>query len=121
MTRRLAFWCFVIAQSVGTAAAASGQVAQDAVIERGASDPPAHISLVDGAVTLEREGQSDPAPANMPLLAGDRLRTENGRVEVLFADGSALHLDTQTTVDFQSDELLRVLDGRVRLAIPGAL
>ena len=31
----------------------------------------------------------------MPLLAGDRVRTENGRVEVLFADGSTLHLDSQ--------------------------
>ena len=59
---------------------------------------------------------------SMPLLAGDRLRTQDGRVEVLFADGSALHLDEHTTVDFQSDELVRLLDGRVRLSVlgPGA-
>jgi len=55
----------------------------------------------------------------MPLLAGDRVRTETGRVEILFADGSTLHLDHFTTVDFQSDELVRVLDGRVRLTIAG--
>ena len=55
----------------------------------------------------------------MPLLAGDRVRTQNGRVEILFGDGSTLHLDTDTTVDFQSDELVRLLDGRVRLSIPG--
>jgi hypothetical protein len=120
MTRRLALWCVAIAQTIGTAAAA-GLPVQDAVVDRGPSDPPAHIALVDGAATLERDGQSEPAPANMPLLAGDRVRTEVGRVEILFADGSALHLDTQTTVDFQSDELLRLLDGRLRLAIPGAL
>ncbi len=53
----------------------------------------------------------------MPLLAGDRLRTQNGRVEVLFGDGSTLHLDTNSTVDFQSDEMIRLLDGRVRLNI----
>jgi hypothetical protein len=84
-----------------------------------AADPPAHVSFVDGTAALERDGQRDSAPANMPLLSGDRLRTENGRLEVLFGDNSTLHMDTYTTVDFQSDELVRLLDGRVRLAIPG--
>ena len=32
----------------------------------------------------------------MPLLAGDRVRTRGGRVEILFADGSTLHLDHNT-------------------------
>ena len=77
-------------------------------------DPPAHISVVDGAVVLERDGRSQTAPASMPLLAGDRLRTQDGRAEVLFADGSTLHLDTGTIVDFQSDDVIRLLDGRVR-------
>ncbi len=84
-----------------------------------AADPPAHVSFVDGSAVLERDGQPDSAPANMPLLAGDRIRTQDGRVEILFSDGSTLHLDANTTVDFQSDELVRLLDGRVRLAIPG--
>jgi Family of unknown function (DUF6600)/FecR protein len=88
--------------------------AQDA-----SADPPAHISVVDGTVSLEREGRPETAPASMPLLAGDRLRTENGRVEVMFGDGSALHLDTYSTVDFQSDEVIRLMEGRVRLTIPG--
>src|SRR3972149_3106796 len=85
-----------------------------------AVDPPAHVSYVDGAATLERDGQPDASPLNMPLLAGDRVRTQNGRVEILFGDGSILHLDANTVVDFQSDELVRLLTGRVRLAIPGA-
>jgi hypothetical protein len=84
-----------------------------------AADPPAHISIVDGAAVLERDGQPDAAPLNMPLLAGDRVRTQSGRVEILFADGSTLHLDASTTLDFQSDELVRLLDGRIRLSIPG--
>jgi hypothetical protein len=84
-----------------------------------AADPPAHVSVVDGAAVLERDGQPDAAPANMPLLAGDRLKTQGGRVEILFADGSTLHLDANTTLDFQSDELVRLLDGRIRLSIPG--
>jgi len=99
---------------------AGGQVPDNpAAPETIAADQPAHVSFVDGAAVLERDGQSDSAPVNMPLLAGDRIRTQGGRVEILFADGSTLHLDANTTADFQSDELLRLLDGRVRLAIPG--
>ena len=78
---------------------------------------PAHVSAVDGTATLERDGRSEAAPASMPILAGDRLRTQNGRVEVLFADNSALHLDVNTVVDFQSDDVIRLLEGRVRIAI----
>lgn len=85
----------------------------------GSDDPPAHISFVDGAAALERDGQPDTSPANMPLLAGDRVRTEDGRLEILFADGSTLHLDAGTTVDFQSDDLVRLLTGRIRVSIPG--
>ncbi|MEP6918233.1 MAG: DUF6600 domain-containing protein [Acidobacteriota bacterium] len=83
------------------------------------TDAPAHVSFVDGAAVLERDGQADDTPSNMPLLAGDRVRTQTGRVEILFSDGSTLHLDAHTTVDFQSDELVRLLDGRIRIAIPG--
>src|SRR5262245_46446564 len=89
-------------------------LAQDA-----AADLPAHISYVDGAAVLERDGRSESAPTSMPLLAGDRVRTQGGRVEVLFADGGTLHLDANTIVDFQSDEVIRLLDGRVRLSIAG--
>ena len=85
-----------------------------------ASDPPAHIALVDGSAVLERDGRIDTAPAAMPLLTGDRLRTQGGRVEVLFADGSALHLDANTVLDFQSDEIVRLLEGRIRLSIAGS-
>ena len=99
-------WCVV---------AASPARAQDV-----ANDAPAHISFVDGAVLLERDGRSETAPTSMPLLAGDRIRTQNGRVEVLFADSSTLHLDTNSRVDFQSDAVMRLMEGRVRLNIPGA-
>jgi hypothetical protein len=78
---------------------------------------PAHISHVEGAVALERDGQLDRSPRSMPLLTGDRLRTEGGRAEVLFADGSAMHVDAGTLIDFQSDEVVRLLAGRIRLSI----
>ena len=84
-----------------------------------ATDPPAHVSFVEGSVILERDGRADSDPLSMPLLAGDRIRTQGGRVEILFGDGSTLHLDANTLVDFQSDEVVRLLEGRLRLGIAG--
>lgn len=81
---------------------------------------PAHVAHVEGTVSLEREGRPEHSPLNMPLLSGDRLRTgADGRVEVQFADGSTLHLDTRSTIDVQSDDLVRLTDGRLRLSIQG--
>ena len=80
---------------------------------------PAHVAYVEGTVSLERDGRPETAPLNMPLLSGDRLKTMDGRAEVLFGDGSALHLDARTTIDLQSDDLLRLIDGRLRLQIAG--
>jgi hypothetical protein len=85
--------------------------------EFGVSDVPAHLAVVQGTVTLERESQAVPAEANAALLAGDRLRTAQGRAEVLFADGSALDLDEFSSVDLLSDSLVRLREGRLRLAI----
>src|SRR5688572_5481624 len=81
---------------------------------------PAHVAYVEGTATLERDGRPEHAPLNMPLLSGDRLKTSDGRVEVLFADGSALHMDARTTIDLQADDLLRLIDGRLRLTIAGS-
>jgi hypothetical protein len=80
---------------------------------------PAHVALVEGTAVLERDGVADSSPGSMPVLAGDRLRTRAGRVEVLYTDGSTLHLDDRTVVDFQSDEVIRLLEGRIRLNIVG--
>ena len=82
--------------------------------------PPAHLAVVDGYATLESERGSEPAVSGIPMVPGDRLRTTGGRVEVLFPDGSALDVDEYTTVDLQSDTLLRLIGGRLRLSVPGA-
>jgi hypothetical protein len=106
----LTLYGLVFSPAVAAGQSSSGPVEAEA---------PAHIAFVEGSALLERDGRPDTSPANMPLLAGDRVRTQGGRVEILFADGSTLHLDANTTVDFQSDELVRLLDGRVRLSITG--
>ena len=104
--------------SVSTLLVVSSATRTSAQDVRGEAEAPAHISFVEGVASLERDGRTDDAPANMPLLAGDRVRTRAGRVEILFADGSTLHLDHNSAIDLQSDELVRLLDGRIRLSIP---
>ena len=81
---------------------------------------PAHLWIVDGDASIEREGRVEAARENMALLEGDRLRTERGRVDVLFEDGSSLAVDEFSRVDLLSDSLVRLLDGRIRLTIARA-
>jgi hypothetical protein len=80
-------------------------------------DAPAYVAVVDGGATLERDGRVETAPLNMPVLTGDRLRTTDGRLEVRFADGGRLQLDTRTSVDVLSDDLVRLADGRIRVSV----
>jgi Family of unknown function (DUF6600)/FecR protein len=82
-----------------------------------AIDQPAHMSIVEGTAMLERDGRAQTAVVNAPILAGDRIRTRDGRVEVVFADGSTIDVDQSSTADFLSDSLLRLIAGRVRLQI----
>jgi hypothetical protein len=77
--------------------------------------PPAHVAYVEGRAVLEHETTSEDVEPNLPLDTGDRLRTERGRVEVLFSDGSILQLDEETTIDVLSDSLVRQLGGRVAI------
>ena len=80
-------------------------------------DVPAHFTVVEGQVMLERDAVLEPAEPNQIVMAGDRLRTTTGRTEILFPDGSTLQVDEATEIDFLSDSLMRLRDGRVRLAI----
>jgi hypothetical protein len=100
---RLSIVAAGIAFGVALAAPAS---AQDAV-------PFAHVSYTEGRVLVEHEATTEEVDGNTPLVAGDRLRTEDGRAEVLFGDGSLVQLDQQTTMDVLSDALVRVMSGRV--------
>jgi len=103
-----------LAVAVVMAANAAPASAQEAA---GSDTVPAHLYAVDGAATIERDGLIETAVENTLLLPGDRLTTDYGRIEVLFADGSALDIDNFTTVDVLSDSLLRLLEGRIRLAV----
>ena len=77
---------------------------------------PAHVAVLDGAATLERDGVIEPLALNTILVSGDRVRTDQGRLEVIFRDGSVLDLDAFSSIDVMSDTLFRLLEGRVRLS-----
>ncbi len=81
--------------------------------------PPAHLAAADGAVQLDRDGVDEAAPVGMPVVGGDRLRTARGRAELLYPDGTSVALDEFTTVEVQSDVLLRLTAGRLRLFVTG--
>jgi Family of unknown function (DUF6600)/FecR protein len=82
--------------------------------------PPPHLSVVDGQVFIDRESGREPAEANTPLVVGDRIRAEAGRAEILLGDGSALHLDEQTTIDVNGDNVVRLLVGRLVVFAEGS-
>ncbi len=98
--------------------AAAGQTGERAVTaEGGQANPPAYVSAVDGAARIDREGRSEVLESGMPVAAGDRLRAENGRVEVTFADGSVVHLDRFADVDLVADTVLHLSRGRLLATI----
>jgi hypothetical protein len=84
-----------------------------------AQPAPAYISTIEGAVTLIRDSRTEAASSNLPLLEGDRLRTDVGRLEVFLPDGSLLHLDQATTVDLLSGSLTRLISGRIIFIVAG--
>ena len=64
----------------------------------------ARVSYLENGVTVARaiDGESAQAVRNMPIVAGDRIASdERGRAEVQLVDGSLIRLDVGTEVDFQ--------------------
>ena len=79
---------------------------------------PAYVRIVDGHALLEREGNADTADAGMVFVPGDRLRTDRGRVEVLFPDGTALDIDEFSDITLQEPQALRLEAGRAWISVP---
>src|SRR5436309_10567268 len=73
--------------------------------------PPAYLAVVEGTATLERDGEAQPAVRDMPFVTGDRLRTEAGRVEIDFPDGTAIEVGAYSEVVALSPTRVRLLAG----------
>jgi len=93
--------------------------AQTAADPSSGAPPPPHLAVVDGHAFIDREDRSEEAVANVPVLEGDRLRTESGRLEAVFPDGSLLHLDRASAMDVLAGDLVRLLRGRVAMIVRG--
>lgn len=74
---------------------------------------PANLAFAEGLVDVVHEGVTERADPPLLLVDGDLVRTRNGRAEIVFGDGSVLHLDHDAEVELLGPERLRVLTGRV--------
>jgi hypothetical protein len=96
----------------------SAQQAQEAADQQPpAEPPPAYLVGVEGAAVLERDNTTGDAIPGMPLLIGDRLRSEGGRLEVKWAERSDLLLARYTDVDVLARGMVRVPRGRVTIKL----
>ncbi len=76
--------------------------------------PPAgFVSAIEGAARLDRDGELSDVERGVPVVAGDRLRTDAGRVEITLADGTRLHLDRYSELELPSDLVVRLARGRL--------
>ena len=72
----------------------------------------AHITLVEGAVTISRAYSAAPARLGVALIDRDQLQTGPGRVEITFHDGSVLHVDRDSDVVVFARDRFRISGGR---------
>jgi hypothetical protein len=82
--------------------------AQDA-----AGPPPAHISFVEGTALAGHDGEWETAVVNLPLGDGDRVRTTEGRAQVVLPDGTAIDIDPYSEIVFLTASRIRVAAGSI--------
>jgi hypothetical protein len=96
----------------------SAQQAQEAQEQQPpAEPPPGYLLGVEGSAVLERDNTTGDAIPGMPLLIGDRLRSEGGRLEVKWAERSELLLARYTDLDILARGMVRVPRGRVTVKL----
>jgi hypothetical protein len=82
-----------------------------------AEPPPGYILSIEGSAVLERGNTAEDAIPGMPLLVGDRLRSESGRIEVKWAERSDLRLARYTELDLLSRNMVRLPRGRLTVTL----
>jgi hypothetical protein len=89
--------------------------------DAGEQSPPAgFVSTVDGVARLDRDGEESDVERGVPLVEGDRIRTDAGRIEITLSDGTLLHLDRFSEIDVIADQVIRLGRGRLLVTINGA-
>ena len=88
--------------------------AQDPGVQSAAQAPaPANLAYSEGAVEVIQDGVTERAEPPVMLLEGDVVRTRNGRAEIVFGDGSLLHLAQDSELEILATSHLRLVTGRV--------
>ena len=88
-------------------------IAIPALAQEGSPQAPANLAFVEGVVDVVQGGVTGPAAPPVMLVEGDIVRTRNGRAEIVFGDGTLLHLSHDGELEILGDERLRLLAGRV--------
>ena len=74
---------------------------------------PANLAFVDGSVDVIQSGVAETAEPPLMLLEGDVVRTRNGRAEIIFGDGTLLHVSHDSELEILGEERMRLISGRV--------
>jgi hypothetical protein len=83
----------------------------------GESRPPSYVASLEGTAHVDREGRSDPAERGLPLVPGDRLRTDAGRVEIAFPNNTQVYVDRYTELELVDTLAFRLARGRLFVRI----
>ena len=85
--------------------------------DRQLAPPMGHVSLVDGSAALTRDGETLSLDENEPLVEGDHLATDRGRVQLLLTDGSLISLDEGTSLEILGPAFVRLIAGRLAINV----
>jgi hypothetical protein len=77
-----------------------------------ASQAPPNLAYVEGSVDVVQDGTTEPAEPPHMLLDGAIVRTRDGRAEIVFGDGTLLHLGAGSELEILDDQHLRLVTGR---------
>jgi hypothetical protein len=85
-----------------------------------AAPAPANLAFVEGAVDVIQDGLSERADPPVMLIDGDVVRARGGRAEIVFGDGTLLHLSHDSELEILGEERLRLLTGRAIMRVARA-
>ena len=78
---------------------------------------PANLAFVEGDVTVVHEGLAERADPPLMLIDGDIVRTRHGRAEIVFTDGTILHLSEDAELEILAPERVRLVTGRALIRV----
>jgi hypothetical protein len=81
--------------------------------EEGEERAPAYVAAVEGTARVERDGQLETLERGIPLGEGDTIRTEAGRVELAFPNGTQIYLDRFAELELLEPLVVRLARGRI--------